>query len=541
MHTVDVQKSSPFAASLLFGYVANYLYDGDAPLAERRAHALSVDQAQLAELIGEGELRDAGRSRGAGRARARRAAAAGASTTRDPPTPCTTCCCGWAICRWPRSRRASAPGVAAPAIDELVARRRALPVRIAGEARLIAVEDAARYRDGAGHAAPAGPAGVAAGAGARSRWPTWSAATRARTDRSRPATWPPGSASARRSWTATLQQLAREPAAWSKASSAPAGRAANGATPTCCARSARRSLAALRKEVEPVEPHVLGRFLIAWHGLVRPRARPRRAARRGGAAAGRAAGRLGARARGPAGAGRRLQAGAARHAGLGRRGHLAGRGAAGRARRPHRALPHRPPARCWPPPASTEGLSEIASAASWPRCTSSGASFFGPLHDAAGGGFPQETVDALWDLVWKGLVTNDTLHPLRAYHRQRRRARGARPAPIASARAAWCRRRPRAAGRRCRPTGRASATAWATALTQQLLTRHGVVARDVTTIEPVPGGFSTIYPVLRRLEDTGPGAARLLRGRPGRRAVRRARRRRSAPRRTRSRRRRPPS
>ena len=57
VHTVDVPKSSPFAASLLFGYVANYLYDGDAPLAERRAHALSVDQAQLAELIGEGELR----------------------------------------------------------------------------------------------------------------------------------------------------------------------------------------------------------------------------------------------------------------------------------------------------------------------------------------------------------------------------------------------------------------------------------------------------------------------------------------------------
>ena len=67
---------SPFAASLLFGYVANYLYDGDAPLAERRAHALSVDQAQLAELIGEGELRDAARSRGAGRTGTRRAAAA---------------------------------------------------------------------------------------------------------------------------------------------------------------------------------------------------------------------------------------------------------------------------------------------------------------------------------------------------------------------------------------------------------------------------------------------------------------------------------
>ena len=49
---------SPFAASLLFGYVANYIYDGDAPLAERRAQALSVDQAQLRELLGDAELRE---------------------------------------------------------------------------------------------------------------------------------------------------------------------------------------------------------------------------------------------------------------------------------------------------------------------------------------------------------------------------------------------------------------------------------------------------------------------------------------------------
>src|SRR4029453_10355151 len=56
--TVEVAKPSPFAASLLFGYVANYIYDGDAPLAERRAHALSVDQAQLRDLIGDAELRD---------------------------------------------------------------------------------------------------------------------------------------------------------------------------------------------------------------------------------------------------------------------------------------------------------------------------------------------------------------------------------------------------------------------------------------------------------------------------------------------------
>src|SRR5205814_6674526 len=56
--TVDSDAPSPFAASLLFTYVASFLYDGDAPLAERRAHALSVDQAQLRELLGDAELRE---------------------------------------------------------------------------------------------------------------------------------------------------------------------------------------------------------------------------------------------------------------------------------------------------------------------------------------------------------------------------------------------------------------------------------------------------------------------------------------------------
>src|ERR687892_380050 len=56
--TIDSRVPSPFASSLLFSYVANYIYDGDAPLAERRAQALSVDQAQLRELLGDAELRE---------------------------------------------------------------------------------------------------------------------------------------------------------------------------------------------------------------------------------------------------------------------------------------------------------------------------------------------------------------------------------------------------------------------------------------------------------------------------------------------------
>ena len=56
--TVDSTTPSPFASALLFTYVANYIYDGDAPLAERRAQALAIDQAQLRELLGDVELRE---------------------------------------------------------------------------------------------------------------------------------------------------------------------------------------------------------------------------------------------------------------------------------------------------------------------------------------------------------------------------------------------------------------------------------------------------------------------------------------------------
>ncbi|MEO7158194.1 MAG: DEAD/DEAH box helicase, partial [Vicinamibacterales bacterium] len=130
-----------------------------------------------------------------------------------------------------------------------------------------------------------------------------------------------------------------------------------------------------------------------------------------------------------------------------------------------------------------------------------GASFFGPLHEAGGGGFPQETVDAIWDLVWKGLLTNDTLHALRAYasppERTRRSGKGttfrSRRLIPPSAEGRWT----------VVPSPSASPTEWATTVAQQLLARHGIVTRDVTALEQLPGGFSALYPVLRRLEETG--------------------------------------
>jgi ATP-dependent Lhr-like helicase len=103
-------------------------------------------------------------------------------------------------------------------------------------------------------------------------------------------------------------------------------------------------------------------------------------------------------------------------------------------------------------------------------------------------------------LVWKGLITNDTLHALRAYLAPPERARR-------NVRAAFRSRRlipPSAEGRwSLLPEPTANPTAWATSMAQQLLTRHGIVTRDLTSIEQLAGGFSTFYPVFRRLEETG--------------------------------------
>jgi ATP-dependent Lhr-like helicase len=152
--TVDSTMASPFAASLLFGYVANYLYDGDAPLAERRAQALSIDQAQLRELLGEAELRDL----------------LDADAIADVEA---------AAQQLPEDRRArtidgvhdlllrlgdlSADELASRAhvdadraIDELVRARRIVPITLAGGARFVPVEYAGRYRDALGVPLPTG-------------------------------------------------------------------------------------------------------------------------------------------------------------------------------------------------------------------------------------------------------------------------------------------------------------------------------------------------------------------------------------------------
>jgi len=131
-----------------------------------------------------------------------------------------------------------------------------------------------------------------------------------------------------------------------------------------------------------------------------------------------------------------------------------------------------------------------------------GASFFHQIQ-AAVGGFPAEIIDALWDLVWKGAVTNDTFHALRAFARPSKGKGQTRVVPGGRFRS----RRiapPSTQGRwSLVPSATANDTQRANALAQQLLARYGVVTREAPAHENVFGGFSAVYPVLRAMEDAG--------------------------------------
>jgi ATP-dependent helicase Lhr and Lhr-like helicase len=264
--TADTRTPSPFAASLLFGFVANFIYDGDAPLAERRAQALAIDQAQLRELLGEAELRellDAGAM-----------ADLEARLQHLPPELHVRSADGLAdlllrlgdLSRAEIARRVAAPDPGALA-GALLADGRAVTVRIAGEERLVAVEDAGRYRDALGTPLPAGIPEVFLAPvtdpldGLLARWAR------------RHAPFTAGEIAARFGLArgeaeSALERLHRK-GRLLEGAFRPGGTEREWCDPEVLGGLRRRSLARLREEVEPVEPRVLGRTLLAWQGVSR--------------------------------------------------------------------------------------------------------------------------------------------------------------------------------------------------------------------------------------------------------------------------------
>jgi ATP-dependent Lhr-like helicase len=137
-----------------------------------------------------------------------------------------------------------------------------------------------------------------------------------------------------------------------------------------------------------------------------------------------------------------------------------------------------------------------------------GALFFDVIVQSIGG-FRNDVLDALWQLVWSGEVTNDTLAPLRSLWQgaqpSRPRARRAerrggfrsrRAAQLPGSEGRWSLLFPQAASA-------ANATERQLAISAQLLERYGVVTREMVTAEGVDGGFSAVYPVLKMMEESG--------------------------------------
>jgi ATP-dependent Lhr-like helicase len=132
------------------------------------------------------------------------------------------------------------------------------------------------------------------------------------------------------------------------------------------------------------------------------------------------------------------------------------------------------------------------------RLRQRGASFYRDLAAAAAGAPEREILDALWDLVWAGEVTNDTFAPLRAL-RWRRPSGERRPRPGRLVAAP-----PEAAGRwSIVAPGEATPTARLHSAAMAMLERHGVLTREAVAWEEVAGGFSGVYPVLRAMEEAG--------------------------------------
>jgi ATP-dependent Lhr-like helicase len=470
---VDVESSSasPYSASLLFDYIATYMYEDDTPPAERRAQALSLDRDLLRELLGQEELRDL---LDPGALEQVERSLLGPPRNADELHDLL-------LLRGDLREAEYDPGFA----ETLVRERRALRVRVAGEERLIAAEDAGRYRDALGAMPPSGlPQAFLEGPGpetslhqlvhrwARGRGPFTTAEANKRFGRD---------------VESVLAALEHEEKLV-RGELRPGGTEREWCDPDVLRRIRRASLAALRREVEPVEQVALARFLPGWHGI------DRRATLREALVP--------------------LQ-GLALPVSLWESELLP------------RRVPDYAPAQLDQLCASGElvwvgaGLDRVAvffredaavlgrpDGAERPEdelhdrlreTLERSAQFWFDLLDEIGVE-SVELLPALWDLVWAGEVTNDAWTPLRAGRRY-----GA-PRPE---------RRPRRFSRRRASAITATQGRWSLtdrlfagepdrrALAELLLERQGIVTRDGVRAEGITGGYSAVYGELKVLETLG--------------------------------------
>jgi len=525
---VETQRASPFASSLLFDYVATYMYEGDAPNAERRAAALSLDRDLLRELLGQEELRELIDPAALAEVEAdlqhlsERTQAANSDALHDVLR-------GVGDLTVAEAQQRCLGAVSAERIlIDLGRERRAIEMRIGGEERWIAAEDAGLYRDAFG----AVPPGGLPDAFLESVEAPFERLVRRYARTHGPFT------------TRELQDCyVVDPTAVLKALEGagtlirgelrPGGSEREWCDPEVLRRLRRASLASLRKEVEPAEQQALARFLPAWQGVdTSPasgagpdRLREMLVPLQGLALAPAVweqdvlPRRTGAYS--PAWLDQLCAGGEVVWVGAGPLGRNTGKV----------ALYFRDDVR-WlgPPPFKGDApagavhnaiRSRLASgAAFWtdliadvrlptgaaPENGSSASAGGGTGSDPSSGGLapdPASLQEALWDLVWAGEVTNDAFAPLRAprlslanarREASRRFARRRPGAPQVQGRwslTAKLFRDPPAHGPRLR------------AQAELLLERYGIVTRETVLAEGIPGGFSSLYSEFANLETLG--------------------------------------
>jgi len=510
VRSVTSNSPSPFASTLLYTYTANFLYDGDAPLAERRARSLALDYSQLKELLGDAELREL----------------LDADTVDEVSLQ---------LQRLDRKY----PAKNEDAIHELLLKigdltrddvalrtdtelqkrlnevleqlendRRIIRIRIGGEIRYAAAEDAARFRDALGVMCPPGlpdafmesvedPVGDLVSRYARTHVPFQVEDVAQR--------FGIGKAIVRDA----LFRLAGKDRIL-EGEFLPGGRGREWCDSEVLRMLKRKSLARLRKQIEPVSHAALAQFLPTWQSITNPR-------------------------RGLDGLldvveqlqGMSLPASTLEQ----------------------EILPSRVSS------FSVSDLDELCSAGelvwrgfeklgpgdgrvglyltdSYPLLSRQvetvegeihdrirellaerGASFFDDIAKTIGG-FRPEVLNALWDLVWAGELTNDTLAPLRSMRREKKKSKGRRSRasriPRSASRAFRSRRTEKSPGAEGRwsllvPPGTESpsTTEKQTALAAQLIERYGVLTREMVAAEGVVGSFSGLYPILKAMEEAG--------------------------------------
>ncbi len=496
VHEVETHTASPFARSLVFAYVAAYIYEQDSPLAERKAQALTLDRQLLGELLGQAELRELIDPDVMREVEAELQQLVEDRRARDADEIHDLLRRLGDLSEDEISRRSLCPTEAA--LGRLAEERRAVKVKVAGNSRWIAAENAAAYRDALGVLPPAGlpqaflqppdnPLEYLAQRYARTHGPFLTRDVAAR-------------------FGLIVGQV--EPVLRAMVNAGllvrgeirPGGAESDWCDVEVLRRLKRRTLARLRHAVAPVEDATLGLFLRQWHGLDSDREGLPRLLE------------AVAQLEGLALPWSALQASLlpARVAGfspdmldiLAATGQVVWVGRSPLGSKDGRiALYLRNHVRELLVPGEAMESPDAIHAHILEHLESRGASFLFELEAAVTQQRPdttsQEVEEAIWDLVWASRITNDTFAPLRSLRRPRSK----------SSRGRWRAGHALAGGRWSLVSSlvddAVSDTEIALARANMLLERYGIVSREAALAENIPGGFGPIYKVMSALEESG--------------------------------------